>query len=680
MCYTVLEPLLLKRLEMSMGNDDNIIPVVQGETLLYLSNGQHDRVQVGTPAWYAWLESATRFAFRSPFGTFTARKERAGHQRGEWYWRAYRKRGGKLYRAYLGHSAALTGAHLHAVAAKLSAQQEAARGEPAPGPDEASPLPHALPVGTTVPQRFLLLPVQLTSFVGREQEIARVSSLFLREEVRLLTLTGPGGVGKTRLALAVAEGVQEHFRAGVCFVSLAPISEAELVLPTIAGALGVKATQTRSQEERLLSFLRDRQLLLLLDNFEQVISAASHLSALLLACPSLKLLVTSRAVLHLRGEHVFPVPPLALPDPTPPSERALLPSASAVTLFCQRAQEASPDFELTPENALAVAEVCRRLDGLPLALELAAARIRLFPPHALLMRLQQGQHLLTSSIRDVPARQQTLQQTIRWSYDLLDDQEQAVFRHLSIFVGGCTLEAATAVCLALGETERDILDQVSELVDKSLLRQVAGGQDAPRLQFLETIRAFGLERLVEAGESRAAGQAHARYFLRVAEAAEPELYGASQVARFDTLEREHDNFRAALRWLLETRASEQALRLCVALARFWTIRGYVAEGRAWLHGALELAQQDSQATTARAKALCWAGWLALLQGEVATAAALCQESLDLSRQMSDQPGMALALHRLGIITSFQGDHAMAWSMLAESIRHYQALDDRSGLA
>src|SRR5215469_14135256 len=631
---------------------------------------------VGTPAWYAWLDTTTRFAFRSPFGTFTARKERAGHQRGEWYWRAYRKRGGKLYRAYLGHSAALTGAHLHAVAAKLAAQQEAARGEPAPGLHEAPPLSERSPV----PQRLWLLPVQLTSLVGREQEIASVSSHFLREEVRLLTLTGPGGVGKTRLALAVAERVQEHFRAGVCFVSLAPITEAELVLPTIAGTLGAKATQTQSQEERLLSFLRDRQLLLLLDNFEQVISAASHLSALRLACPAVKLLVTSRAVLHLRGEQVFPVPPLALPDPTPLSEGALLLSSSSVTLFCQRAQEVSHDFELTPQNALAVAGICRRLDGLPLALELAAARIKLFPPHALLTRLQQGQPLLKSSTRDAPARQQTLQQTIKWSYDLLDDQEQALFRHLSIFVGGCTLEAAAAVCQALGEAERDLLDRVSELVDKSLLRQVAGGQDAPRLQFLETIRAFGLERLVEAGESLAAGQAHARHFLRLAEAAEPELYGASQVARFDILEREHDNFRAALRWLLESRASEQALRLCVALARFWVIRGYVAEGRAWLHGALELARQDFPATSARARALCWAGWLALLQGEVATAAALCQESLDLARQMSDQPGMALALHRLGIITSFQGDHATAWSMLAESIRHYQALDDRSGLA
>src|SRR5215470_6853023 len=353
MCYTVLEPLLLNRLELSMGNDDKIIPVVQGETLLYLSNGRHDRVQVGTPAWSAWLESATRFAFRSPFGTFTARKERAGNQRGEWYWRAYRKRGGKLYRAYLGHSSALTGTHLHAVAAKLTAQQEAARGEPAPGPHEAPPLQGRSPV----PQRLWLLPVQLTSLVGREQEIASVSSHFLREEVRLLTLTGPGGVGKTRLALAVAEGVQEHFRAGVCFVSLAPITEAELVFPTIAGALGVKATQTRSQEERLLSFLRDRQLLLLLDNFEQVISAASHLSALLLACPSLKLLVTSRAVLHLRGEHVFPVPPLTLPDPNSLAAHTDLPISSAVTLFCQRAQEASPDFQLTPQNALAVAEV-----------------------------------------------------------------------------------------------------------------------------------------------------------------------------------------------------------------------------------------------------------------------------------------------------------------------------------
>ena len=663
-------------LELSMSNDENPVPVVQGETLLYLSNGQEARLTVGTPDWYAWLDSATRFAFRSPFGTFTAHKERAGHQRGEWYWRAYRKRGGKLYRAYLGHSTALTGAHLHAIAAKLMAQQDAARGEPMPNPHEASSLPARSPG----PQRLWLLPVQLTSFVGREQEIASVSSLFLRDEVRLLTLTGPGGVGKTRLALAVAERVQEQFRGGVCFVPLAPITEAELVLPTIAGTLDVKATQTRSQEERLLSFLHDRELLLILDNFEQVISAAYRLSALLLTCPAVKLLVTSRAVLHLRGERVFPVPPLALPDPITLSEGALLPSSSAVTLFCQRAQEASPDFELTPENVLAVTEVCRRLDGLPLALELAAARVRLFPPQALLVGLQQGRRLLTSRVRDVPTRQQTLQQTIKWSYDLLDDQEQALFQRLSIFVGGCTLEAAEAVCQALGEVESDMLDQISSLLDKSLLRQVAGGGDTPRLQFLETIRAFGLERLVEAGESRAAGQAHARYFLRLAEAAEPELYGASQVARFDTLEREHDNFRAALRWLLESRASEQALRLCVALARFWVIRGYVVEGRAWIHGALELARQDFHATTARAKALCWAGWLALLQGEVATAAALCQESLDLSRQVGDQQAIALALHRLGIISSSQGDDATACSLLEESIRHSQALADTSGLA
>jgi predicted ATPase/DNA-binding CsgD family transcriptional regulator len=665
------EPQSWQKLVMSMSNNDNSIPVVQGETLLYLSDEQDNQVQVGTPAWYAWLRTANRFAFRSAFGTFTARKERAGNQRGEWYWRAYRKRGGKLYRAYLGHSAALTSAHLHVIAAKLTARQEEVGGEP---------LLYTLQERSPEPQRLSLLPVQLTSFVGREQEIASISRLLLRDDVRLLTLTGPGGVGKTRVALAVAERVQKYFRDGVCLVSLAPITEAELVLPTIAGTLGVKATRTQVQEERLLHSLRDRQLLLLLDNFEQLISVASRLLELLVACPAVKLLVTSRAVLHLRGEQVFPVPPLALPDPTPLSEGALLPSSSAVTLFYQRAQEVSPAFQLTPENALAVAEVCRRLDGLPLALELAAARIKLFPPHALLVRLQQGRHLLTSNVHDVPARQQTLQQTIKWSYDLLDDQEQALFRHLSIFVGGCTLEAAEAVCQALGEAERDMLDLVSSLLDKSLLHQVAGGQDAPRLQLLETIRAFGLERLVEAGESGAAGQAHAHYFLRVAEVAEPELYGASQVARFDTLQREHDNFRAALRWLLETRASEQALGLCVALARFWTIRSYVTEGRAWLRGALELAAQVSQATTIRAKALCWAGWLAQLQGELTVAAALCQESLDLSRHLSDQHTMALALSRLGIISSSQGDDTTACSLLEESVKQYQTLADESGLA
>src|SRR5579875_1414091 len=656
--------------------DDRSIPIVEGEALLYLSDGQNGRLPVGTPAWYAWLDTATRFAFRSPFGTFTARKERAGNRRGGWYWRAYRKRGGKLYRAYLGHSATLTNTRLQAIAARLAAQETAARDEL--DTHEASPLAPVPPQSSPEQQWPCLLPVQLTSFVGREQEIAAICNLLLRDEVRLLTLTGPGGVGKTRVALAVAERVRQEFRAGVYFVSLASITEAELVLPTIAGTLGVKATPVQSQQERLLSFLRDRRLLLLLDNFEQVLSSASHLLALLLACPLVKLLVTSRAVLHLRGEQVFPVPPLALPNPNSLSAETLLSSSSAVTLFCQRAQEVSPDFQLTPENAMAVAEICRRLDGLPLALELAAARIKLFSPRALLMGLQQGQRLI-SSARDVPARQQTLQQTITWSYDLLNDREQALFRHLSIFVGGCTLEAAATVRQEFDETGEDLLDLVSSLLDKSLL-QVSRGQDAPRLQFLETIRAFGLECLVEAGELRAAAQAHASYFLRVAETTAPELYGPSQAAWLATLAREHDNFRAALRWLLESRASEQVLRLCVALARFWTIRGYVVEGREWLHMALEVASQDPQATTVRARALSWAGWLALLQGDLATAATLCQAGLDLSQQLLDRQGMALALHRLGIIFSARGDDAKACSLLEESIKHYQVLDDRSGLA
>jgi predicted ATPase/DNA-binding NarL/FixJ family response regulator len=655
-------------------------PRVRDTLLLYQSSGQTQALPVESPEWYHWLETASTFTFESSQGSFTARKERSGNQRGGWYWKAYRKRGSKLYRAYLGQSAALTLSHLQAVAAQLAAPQEESPVKSLALENEAR-FSHAQFPGEPESGRLSLLPVQLTSFVGREQEIATASQLLLSDDVRLLTLTGPGGVGKTRLALEVAAQVQEHFRAGVCFVSLASITEADLIIPTIAQTLGVKAPRTQSQEERLLNYLRDRQFLLLLDNFEQLISAASRLSALLLACLSLKLFVTSRAVLHLRGEHAFPVPPLALPDPQQLSERAMLAHSSAVTLFCERAHAINPAFQLTPENAPAIAEICLRLDGLPLALELAAARSKLFPPQALLTRLQQGQHLLPSTARDVPARQQTLQQTIQWSYDLLDDQEQALFRHLSIFVDGCSLEAAEAVCQALGDTETDILEGISSLLDKSLLRQGAQEQDAPRLQFLETIRQFGLERLVEAGEAPPAQQAHALYFLRFAETAEPEeLYGAAQVSRFDALEREHDNLRAALRWLLESRAIEHALRLCVAIARFWAIRGYIAEGRQWLLKALELPEQESHATTVRARALNWAGWLTVLQGDMATAAALCHESLHLSQRLDDQPGIAMALHRLGIIASSQGDDATACSLLEESVRHYQVLADTNGLA
>ncbi len=655
-------------------------PCVRDTALLYQDRGQTHGLLVESPEWYHWLETASTFTFESSHGSFTARKERSGNQRGGWYWKAYRRRGGKLYRAYLGQSAALTLSHLHAIAAQLTAQEEASPAKSVPALENEARSSHAEVPGEPGSGRLHLLPVQLTSFVGREQEIAIASQLLLRDDVRLLTLTGPGGVGKTRLALEVAAQVQEQFRTGICFVSLASISEADLVVATIAQTLGVKATRTQSQEERLLNYLRDRQLLLLLDNFEQVISAASHLSALLLACPSLKLFVTSRAVLHLRGEHTFPVSPLALPDLQQLSVDTMLARSSAVTLFCQRAQATNPAFQLTPENAPTIAEICMRLDGLPLALELAAARSRLFPPQALLTRLQQGHHLLASPTRDVPTRQQTLQQTMLWSYDLLDDQEQAFFRHLSIFVGGCSLEAAEAVCQALGDTEIDILAGISSLLDKSLLRQGAQEQDAPRLQLLETIRLFGLERLVEAGEAPAAQQAHARYFLRLAESAEPQLYGAAQVSQLDTLECEHDNLRAALRWLLESRASEQVLRLSVALARFWTIRGYIAEGRAWLQRALELVEQDPCAPPVRAQALSWAGWLAELQGETATAAALTQESLDLARHLSDRHTMALTLNRLGIIKASQGDGATACSLLEESVRHYQALSDTSGLA
>src|SRR3989440_6445618 len=350
-------------------------PFVRDTLLLYQDSAQTYALPVESPEWYHWLETASIFVFESSQGSFTARKERSGNKRGTWYWKAYRKRGGKLYRAYLGQSATLTLSHLQAIAAQLTAQEEESPVKPLLALEDKAQLPRE-PWSV----HLYLLPVQLSSFVGREQEIATASQLLLRDDVRLLTLTGPGGVGKTRLALEVAAQVQEQFRAGVCFVSLGSISEADLVVPTIAQTLGVKAPRTESQEERLLNYLRDRQFLLLLDNFEQVISAASPLSALLLACPFLKLFVTSRAVLHLRGEHAFPVPPLALPDPQQLSERAMLARSTAVTLFCQRAQAINPAFQLTPENTPAIAEICVRLDGLPLALELAAARCKLFPP------------------------------------------------------------------------------------------------------------------------------------------------------------------------------------------------------------------------------------------------------------------------------------------------------------
>src|SRR6266516_3815154 len=367
------------------------------------------------------------------------------------------------------------------------------------------------------------LPIQPTPFIGREKEVDAVYHLLLREDVRLVTLTGPGGVGKTRMALHVAEQLRAHFADGVWFVSLAPISDPDLVIPTIAQTLGLWEAGERSLLEQLQVFLRERQVLLLLDNFEQVVRAAMHVANLLTICSHLKVLVTSREVLHVRAEREFPVPTLSLPDPKRLPDLVTLSQYEAVALFISRAQAARPEFQVTNANAPAVAEICARLDGLPLAIELAAARIKLLPPQALLARLDQRLALLTGGARDMPVRQQTLRNTIAWSYHLLEAQEQRLFRQLSVFAGGCTLEAIEAVCTALPDGAGQVFDGVASLLDKSLLQQIEQEGEEPRLTILETVREYGLESLRESGEAHESQRAHALYYLAFAEEAEPHL-------------------------------------------------------------------------------------------------------------------------------------------------------------
>src|SRR5712691_11176993 len=391
------------------------------------------------------------------------------------------------------------------------------------------------------------LPVQPTPLIAREREVAAVQQLLLREDVRLLTLTGPGGSGKTRLGLHVAAELSDHFTGGISFVNLTPISDAELVVPTIAQTLGVKESPTRSIVEQLQAFLQEKLLLLVLDNFEQVVSAACILSDLLARCSHLKLLVTSRTVLHLAAEHAFAVPPLSLPDLNHLPDLVTLSQYEAVALFIARAQALQPEFQVSNASAPAVAEICTRLDGLPLAIELAAARIKLLPPPALLARLDQRLTVLTSGLRDAPARQQTLRKTIEWSYQLLDADEQRLFRRLSVFVGGCTLQAIEAVGAAL-DTQTpavSVLDGAASLIDKSLLRQTEQEAEEPRFVMLETIREYGREALAAPGEAEVTHQAHAAYYLALAEAAEQAWNGPQQAVWFGRLEKAHDNLRVA---------------------------------------------------------------------------------------------------------------------------------------
>ncbi len=521
------------------------------------------------------------------------------------------------------------------------------------------------------------LPVQPTPLIGREREVAVVQQLLLREDVHLLTLTGPGGSGKTRLGLHVAAELSDHFTDGIFFVNLAPLSDAELVVPTIAQVLGVKESPTQSMVEQLQAFLQEKLLLLVLDNFEQVVSAAPQLSDLLARCSHLKLLITSRTVLHLAAEHQFAVPPLSLPDLNSLPDPVTLSQYEAVALFIARAQALKPDFHVSNASAPAVAEICTRLDGLPLAIELAAARIKLLPPPALLARLGQRLAVLTSSVRDAPARQQTLRKTIDWSYQLLDAGEQQLFRRLSVFVGGCTLQAIEAICAALDTQPPtlSVLDGVASLIDKSLLRQTEQEAEEPRFVMLETIREYGREALAAAGEAEVTHQAHVAYYLALAETAEKAWNGPQQAVWFGLLEQEHDNLRAAMNWLFERGEAERALRLGTALWWFWYAHEHWNEG--WNELSRALDRSEGVAAPLRARALWAAGSLAGSLGHVERGEALCQESLALFREIGDTKGMGDATFHLAHVAFARWDLAAARKLFEESLMFLRETGDKT---
>jgi predicted ATPase/Tfp pilus assembly protein PilF len=525
----------------------------------------------------------------------------------------------------------------------------------------------------TTEKRKSNLLVAPTPLIGREEEVAALRELLLQGAMRLVTLSGPGGTGKTRLGLQVAAEVADDFADGVFFVSLAPLSDPHLVVSTIAQTLGVTESGQPPLLGTLKDYLRNKQTLLLLDNFEQIMAAAPLVSELLAACPRLKVLVTSRELLHLTGEQVFPVPPLALPEADTPVEDLL--RYPAANLFVQRAQAVKPSFSPSRENASAIAEICIRLDGLPLAIELAAARVKLLSPEAMLARLDNRLALLTSGARDLPTRQQTLKSAIGWSHDLLDGEEKRLFARLSLFVGGWTLEAVEAVC---DQDDLSVLEGVTSLLDKNLLRQEQDQAGEPWFIMLQTIQEFARERLEESGEAEATQHAHAEYFLALAEEAEPHLRGAAQAAWLGRLEVEHGNLRSALAWAERNGEVDFGLRLAGSLWRFWYGRGYLSEGRGWL--ARILAQGGTVRTAARAKALHGAGVLAHSQGDHPSARSLFEESLAIGRELGDGRGVAQSLNSLGIMAYEQGDYALARSLHEEGLEIRRSLGDKQGLA
>jgi predicted ATPase/class 3 adenylate cyclase len=523
------------------------------------------------------------------------------------------------------------------------------------------------------------LPTQLTSFLGRQRELTEARQLLT--EARLLTLTGPGGTGKTRLSLQIATDESDHFPDGIYFVPLGALSQADLVLPTIAQAVGVVDPGVEPLD-RLAESIGSKCLLLVLDNFEQVIDAAPQIAELLARAPKVSALVTSRSPLRVYGEREYPVPPLGVPDPKHLPDLEQFSTFESVALFVERAMAVRPDFSVTGTNAPAIAEICVRLDGLPLAIELAAARVRVLSPQAIMDRLGDRMALLSSGARDLPERQQTLRGAIAWSHDLLDEADRRVFARLAVFAGGATLDAITQVVLDPGERP-DPLDAVASLVDKSLARQESESDGEPRFRMLETIREYAMEKLGERGEAELLRERHAAWVVSLAEESAPRVFGEEQRLVLDRYEVEHDNIRAALAWSIAEGRTEMALRILAASWRFWQMRGFLAEARETAERVLAL-PGSMDVPDARAAALEAAGGIAYWQADMDASRAWYAEALDLARASGDLARIANAVYNMGFTYAFSElnpeDAARAREIATEAVDLFRQLGDEGGIA